>query len=459
MPVCASGADRELSLVGALHSFSANTELGRRVGEPGRQLENSLGGGVRMTQWLLAFDDLPFNVAAEAEALWLPSVQTSPAVQGGVAGTERRSVATFAARAHALVAVGGDQWQALAVLGVGAAMIASKNAVPAYDTDSESHVGLGVRFLGGNHWSLRADVRAYSVSSASKTARFALDTEALLSAGWRFGAAKQPVAPPVVTDSDGDGIDDEADVCPFVAETRNGIRDGDGCPEDAAVLAHGASTTDIEAPVGEGEETAEHWSKTLPPLQQRGDADGDGIWGDDDQCPDAKEDADGFDDLDGCPDLDDDGDGVPDAADKCRLEAETLNGYQDGDGCPDDVPKQLKQFTGVIEGITFKTKSHEIAKKSAKTLLAAAKVLTEYEQVRLEIAGHTDDVGSEADNQLLSERRAESVKRWFIEHGIAESRMIAKGYGTTRPRVVGTTAEARAQNRRVEFVLIGARPE
>lgn len=65
------------------------------------------------------------------------------------------------------------------------------------------------------------------------------------------------------------------------------------------------------------------------------DTDGDGIYGDADQCPDQAEDFDGFQDDDGCAEPDNDGDGIPDGEDVCPLDAEDVDGYQDEDGCPD----------------------------------------------------------------------------------------------------------------------------
>jgi len=65
------------------------------------------------------------------------------------------------------------------------------------------------------------------------------------------------------------------------------------------------------------------------------DRDGDGILDADDECPDDPEDADGFEDGDGCPEFDNDGDGIPDADDSCPDEAEDVDGFEDGDGCPD----------------------------------------------------------------------------------------------------------------------------
>lgn len=65
------------------------------------------------------------------------------------------------------------------------------------------------------------------------------------------------------------------------------------------------------------------------------DGDGDGVFGDADQCPDAPEDRDNFKDEDGCPEPDNDGDGILDADDVCALDAEDVDGFQDEDGCPD----------------------------------------------------------------------------------------------------------------------------
>ncbi|HEX2570861.1 MAG TPA: OmpA family protein [Polyangia bacterium] len=70
-----------------------------------------------------------------------------------------------------------------------------------------------------------------------------------------------------------------------------------------------------------------------------GDRDGDGIKDDVDKCPDEAEDLDGFQDKDGCPELDNDNDGIPDQDDKCPDEAETKNGFEDEDGCPDKVSR------------------------------------------------------------------------------------------------------------------------
>jgi len=198
------------------------------------------------------------------------------------------------------------------------------------------------------------------------------------------------------------------------------------------------------------------------------DNDADGVADAADKCADVAEDMDGFDDTDGCPELDNDADGVADAADKCNLPAkdgddaaklmETRNGFQDGDGCYDDLPKAVQKFSGVIQGINFKSGVADILKTSNKVLDATVKILTEYGEIKLEIQGHTDDTavikGSAfADNTALSQARADAVMAYMVGKGIAADRLTAKGYGESVPIAEGKTKAARAKNSRVEFKL------
>jgi outer membrane protein OmpA-like peptidoglycan-associated protein len=140
--------------------------------------------------------------------------------------------------------------------------------------------------------------------------------------------------------------------------------------------------------------------------------------------------------------------------DKCINEPETANGYQDDDGCPDEVPVEVKKFTGTIKGIVFVKNSDVIRSQSFAILDQAVAVLNEYPDVKLEIQGHTDDTGSDEYNLDLSDRRAASVKTYFVSKGVAEDRLVTKGYGETQPEVENTSKANRSQNRRVVFVLI-----
>lgn len=105
------------------------------------------------------------------------------------------------------------------------------------------------------------------------------------------------------------------------------------------------------------------------------------------------------------------------------------------------------------QGIFFDTGSDHIRPESAPTLKEIAAMLKEHADLRLTIEGHTDNVGSAAANQSLSEKRAAAVKaRLVSEYGVEEGRLAAKGLGASKPAASNDTAEGRQQNRRVELV-------
>ncbi len=167
--------------------------------------------------------------------------------------------------------------------------------------------------------------------------------------------------------------------------------------------------------------------------------------------------------------MDRDGDDIADVDDKCPDQPETKNDYQDDDGCPDTVPTALKQFTGSIQGVNFKSGSAELLPTSFKILDGAAKAFGEFPDLKVEVQGHTDDVppgtgGKFPDNTALSQARADAVKDYLIKKGVAEAKLKAKGYGDTVPLVPfkdlkgGALNTARTKNRRVEFKLLGGSP-
>ena len=107
------------------------------------------------------------------------------------------------------------------------------------------------------------------------------------------------------------------------------------------------------------------------------------------------------------------------------------------------------------EPIQFVTGSAEIDQQGRKLLnrLAAVAVRCLNSSVmRLDIAGHTDSVGNDSNNQLLSERRAEAVRSALADRGVRQDAMTSQGFGETKPVATNNTAEGRAQNRRIEFV-------
>ena len=105
-------------------------------------------------------------------------------------------------------------------------------------------------------------------------------------------------------------------------------------------------------------------------------------------------------------------------------------------------------------GIGFQTSSYNLDPSIHNTLHGVAKILVEYPDTSLVIEGHTDSTGSDTTNQVLSERRAESVRSYLISQGVASGRAIARGNGERFPLCTNNTSEGRACNRRVEIKIL-----
>lgn len=119
---------------------------------------------------------------------------------------------------------------------------------------------------------------------------------------------------------------------------------------------------------------------------------------------------------------------------------------------PVAAPGVCDPFDGVLEGVNFKSDSAELTSAGSRALDMAADKLSQCEEVHVSISAHTDSVGSEAYNQGLSERRAQSVFDNLSSRGIARSRMDAQAYGETQPIDDNGTPEGRLRNRRVEVI-------
>ncbi len=108
----------------------------------------------------------------------------------------------------------------------------------------------------------------------------------------------------------------------------------------------------------------------------------------------------------------------------------------------------------VLNNIFFDTDKFEL-KEESKTELEKLRVfLQDNQAIRIEIAGHTDDMGSSTYNLTLSENRAKSVANYLIQNGIAEDRLTYKGYGDIRPIASNDSEEGKATNRRTEFTIL-----
>jgi outer membrane protein OmpA-like peptidoglycan-associated protein len=107
-----------------------------------------------------------------------------------------------------------------------------------------------------------------------------------------------------------------------------------------------------------------------------------------------------------------------------------------------------------LRNIFFETASYALLPASTVELDKLVKLMTTNAKMRIEVGGHTDNVGNDAANQLLSEERANAVRDFLIAHGIEASRVVAKGYGETRPVATNDTDEGRALNRRTEITVL-----
>ncbi len=104
--------------------------------------------------------------------------------------------------------------------------------------------------------------------------------------------------------------------------------------------------------------------------------------------------------------------------------------------------------------VEFLYAKNELTPKSKKILDQVAQVLQRYPGLRIEIGGHTDSDGTEVRNLILSQKRAETVKKYLVLKGIVPDRLVAKGYGESRPLVKNDTPTHKQRNRRVEFRVI-----
>ena len=154
-------------------------------------------------------------------------------------------------------------------------------------------------------------------------------------------------------------------------------------------------------------------------------------------------------DANGCP-LDTDGDGVPDYRDRCP---NTLPGIKvNRRGCP--LRKQ-EDLDYLKKGIQYEFGSAKLLQSSYPVLDAVIVLLEKIPEVKLEVQGHTDIIGTEDFNQKLSEDRAHSVTDYMESKGIAADRLRAIGFGTRMPLADNVSDAGRAKNRRVELIPFG----
>jgi outer membrane protein OmpA-like peptidoglycan-associated protein len=108
----------------------------------------------------------------------------------------------------------------------------------------------------------------------------------------------------------------------------------------------------------------------------------------------------------------------------------------------------------VLENVEFDVNKYFIRTTSFKALNDLAEVMNFKPKMKIEIGGHTDNVGDEKSNELLSLNRANSIKQYLVKKGIKAERIVTKGYGKTEPIADNDSAEGRQKNRRTEVKIL-----
>jgi outer membrane protein OmpA-like peptidoglycan-associated protein len=260
----------------------------------------------------------------------------------------------------------------------------------------------------------------------------------------------EPVPVPEPGDKDGDGYPDDKDECPDKPENFQGFKDEDGCPDDPDTDSDGLGDARDPCELLAEDQDGYLDADGCPDVDNDLDSvldDKDGASG---ACKNDPEDPDGYEDEDGCPDPDNDGDKVVDLEDDCPI----IPGEVDNKGCPKKpalvvvTAKEIK----ITQQIHFEFGKATIRSQSFPVLDAVVSVLKENPDIKLEVQGHTDNVGSASLNKKLSQDRANSVRTYLMKKGIDGARLTAKGYGMDQPLVPNTDGKNRALNRRVQFI-------
>ena len=278
-------------------------------------------------------------------------------------------------------------------------------------------------------------------------------------------------------DSDGDGVHDGIDKCPGtpagatvdptgcpIDSDHDLVWDGlDKCPDTPAGAVVDPTGCPLDGDKDGVFDGIDRCPDTVPgtPVDATGcsaDSDKDGVFDNADRCPNTP--AGTAVDANGCPlARDSDGDGVVDPQDRCP---NTPAGSRvDQFGClllfeerapaAPGAPATPARPTLILSGVTFQTGRSVLTTQSYAVLDQVAGSLVANPEIRIEIAGYTDNTGSLALNQRLSGNRAIAVRFYLARKGVNPSRMTARGYGPANPVATNTTPEGRAQNRRVEL--------
>lgn len=279
-------------------------------------------------------------------------------------------------------------------------------------------------------------------------------------------------------DTDGDGLTDSEEVKKYITNPLKPDTDSDGINDGEEVKKYNTNPLNVDSDLDDLSDGKEVFTYRTDPLNS--DTDNDGLLdGDevnkyntnplkDDTDADLLKDGEEVNKYETNPlKQDTDLDGLFDGEEVNNYKTDPLNKDTDG-GTVNDFKEAIrgtdpldpeddiikKNVPIVLDGITFETGKADITPESEVVLEGALKTLKTYEDIVVEISGHTDDVGSSASNKRLSQRRADAVRFWLISKGIEPERIIAIGYGEDYPIVPNDSDINRRKNRRIEFKRI-----
>ena len=434
-------------------------------------LSGKLGGIGRIGVWL------PYNFSLEAEGfIASPNAKT--------ADVPVRATGVFAALLYNQI-LGRNSW-GYAKLGFGQTKYGGDCVGQRIcGTTSTLLAGVGTRIALTPTLLIRAEAALYPNRGKTPQGVPVRFTNVGLNLGLSFMLGSKPIP-----DSDGDGILNNRDRC---TRTPAGAQvNSRGCPAD----------TDADG-VADGVDRCQNTAvgALVDAAGCTHDSDGDNIADGIDKCPDTPTGV--LVDSAGCP-RDSDGDSIADGLDRCSdtpkgatVDALGCPGDEDGDGVLDGLdrcprtpiganvnatgcvagqssrrpppvapdtaapppartpePRAPAQATGaamVLENVSFGTGSARLQAGSYVELDSIAKVLTANPALRVEIGGHTEASPSPADDMHLSNLRAEAVRNYLVARGVPFQQVVARGYGSTRPRTPDTTPRGRTANRRIEL--------
>ncbi len=255
--------------------------------------------------------------------------------------------------------------------------------------------------------------------------------------GTRAGAKVDASGCEVESDSDNDGVPNSQDKCPG---TVKGVKvDTSGCEVDVDGDRDGVVDSQDKCP-----NTAAGVKVNASGCEVAVDSDRDGVVDAQDKCPNTpagvKVDASGCEIV-----VDSDGDGITDNLDKCPDTKPAVK--VDNKGCA--LAAVIK-----LEGVTFATNSARLTQDSEAILNDAAETLRRNADLKVEVAGHTDNRGNRQHNIRLSQQRAEAVRTYLVSKGISSANLTAQGYGPDKPVADNASEQGRAANRRVELRLL-----